>query len=230
MLAQLLTSTVYTRARAHKFDASIDPHCPACGLVDDLPHRLYACTASEEMLARVDSVIPTQPQPMDWRFPLDSDPKYFRIRIWRKSVTFDRVFDPLNFTGGNPIYTDGSCRHPNTANALSAGAAVTLAEGTPEHGTYHAVGLATSNLQHISFFGEVTGLVAALELTAGSASRGTLPSSIVTIWRLSAASAGSFVTRPSAPGAHGMACGLMCSRVTKPGPDSSCTSSRLIEP
>jgi ribonuclease HI len=64
------------------------------------------------------------------------------------------------------------CTWGNTANALSAGAAVTLAEGTPEHGTYHAVGLLTSNLQHTSFFGEVTGLVAALELTAGMREKG----------------------------------------------------------
>jgi ribonuclease HI len=73
--------------------------------------------------------------------------------------------DPLNFDTGHPIYTDGSCKHPYSANALSAGAAVTLAEGTPHHGTYHAVGLITANLKYTSFFGEVAGLIAALELS-----------------------------------------------------------------
>jgi ribonuclease HI len=85
----------------------------------------------------------------------------------------DRVFDPLDFATGNPIYTDGSCKNPFTPNALSAGAAVTLVEGTPRHGTYHAVGLITSSsLQHNSFFGEVTGLVAALELTRSERAQG----------------------------------------------------------
>jgi ribonuclease HI len=82
-------------------------------------------------------------------------------------VVIDRVFDPLPFSTGNPILTDGSCRQPFTPNALSAGAAVTLASGTAFNGTYHAVGFLTSPaLRYTRFFGEVTGLITALELTA----------------------------------------------------------------
>jgi ribonuclease HI len=66
------------------------------------------------------------------------------------------------------LFTDGSCKFTFTPNALSAGAVVTLVDGTPTHGLYHAVGLLTSDLAHTSFFGEVTGLKAALELTAAA--------------------------------------------------------------
>jgi ribonuclease HI len=169
LMAQYLTGTIYTRARAHKFDATISPTCPVCGNEDTVSHRLHACDAADGPLPERGSVVPRLRPLVDWKFPLDTDPKYYLVHVSGPSVCIDRVFDPLDFNTGNPIFTDGSFKHSGTPNALSAGAVVTLASGTPLDGTYHAVGLLTSPaLQHSSFKGEVTGLIAALEITAAS--------------------------------------------------------------
>jgi hypothetical protein len=175
LLAQYLTGTLYTRSRAHKFDSDIDPACPSCGCPDDLAHRLHRCDVDDTPLAAPMtpfSVLPKRPGLLDWKFPLDHDPKFFRIHVCGPAVTVDRVYDMPSFDT-DVLYTDGSCKLPFTPNCLSAGAAVALVEGQPLCGVYHACAVITPpNYPHSSFFGEVTGLTLALELSADRRAQG----------------------------------------------------------
>jgi hypothetical protein len=167
MTAQLLTRTVYTHARAHRFDSDIAPQCPSCGTIDDLEHRLHACDVDSTPVAAGSGYIPRLRPAVDWKFPIDHVPMYLRIHVCGPSVVIDRSYDPLPISGLSLIFTDGSCKQPYTPNALSAGAAVTLVSGPPLNGTYHAVGVITAPpLAHTSFCGEATGLQLAFELFA----------------------------------------------------------------
>jgi hypothetical protein len=64
LLAQYITRTLYTRRRAHRFDAAIDPACPSRGLQDDIFHRLHACDVDDSPLPVLPSrlaALPTIP-------------------------------------------------------------------------------------------------------------------------------------------------------------------------
>ena len=88
---------------------------------------------------------------------------YYIVEYNKGHCTF-KATEPFHIPASSEIFTDGSCRAQNTPDAMAAGAATYLVEGSPETGTYKAAAWAVpAELPQSSFTGEAMGLMVALK-------------------------------------------------------------------